>query len=143
MPGAEAGSPGGNAIVDYLRGRQLCSSSTPATRIECVREAAKTGDCRLRGQVTILSPAASRYERAAASTVPGPPICRSPNPSPAGACRPGGCGDAVELLHSGPRAASPGFAVHAGQNRREVILLCEAPGWHPAGDRAAAGQLAP
>ena len=132
LPGQEAGSQA-DAIVDYLRGRQLLLILDSCEHLIGACAALAEPVLRYAPQVTIL--ATSRQPM----NVPGEHCCPVPPlPVPgleasqsgagqsgagqSGAGR-GGRGDAVELFAQRAAAASPGFAVTPA-NRRDVIQLC-------------------
>ena len=122
LPGQEAGSQA-DAIVDYLRGRQLLLILDSCEHLIGACAALAEPVLRYAPQVTIL--ATSRQPM----NVPGEYCCPVPplpvpglEASQSGAGW-GGRGDAVELFAQRAAAASPGFAVTPA-NRRDVIQLC-------------------
>ena len=137
LPGQEAGSQA-DAIVDYLRGRQLLLILDSCEHL--IGACAKLAEPVLRyaAQVTILATSRQPMNVPGEHCCPVPPLpVPEPEPSRASASRAGasragtgrgsasrgGRGDAVELFAQRAAAASPGFAVTPA-NRREVIWLC-------------------
>ena len=136
LPGQEAGSQA-DAIVDYLRGRQLLLILDSCEHLigACAKLAKPV--LRYAAQVTILAASRQPMNVPGEHCCPVPPLpVPEPEPSrasvpagrPAGAtgrasAGQGGRGDAVELFAQRAAAASPGFAVTPA-NRREVIWLC-------------------
>src|SRR6266568_3089982 len=132
LPGQEAGSQA-DAIVDYLRGRQLLLILDSCEHL--IGACAKLAEPVLRyaAQVTILATSRQPMNVPGEHCCPVPPLpVPEPEPSRASASRgsasrasagQGGRGDAVELFAQRAAAASPGFAVTPA-NRREVIWLC-------------------
>ena len=160
LPGQETGSQA-DAIVDYLRGRQLLLILDSCEHL--IGACAKLAEPVLRyaAQVTILATSRQPMNVPGEHCCPVPPLpVPEPEPSRASASRAsasrggasrvrGGRGDAVELFAQRAAAASPGFAVTPA-NRREVILLCgrrppARPRGHARGDgrRRTAGHAGP
>src|SRR5205823_2790247 len=137
LPGQEAGSQA-DAIVDYLRGRQLLLILDSCEHLigACAKLAGPV--LRYAAQVTILATSRQPMNVPGEHCCPVPPLpVPEPEASRASASRAsasrggtgqgsagrGGRGDAVELFAQRAAAASPGFAVTPA-NRREVIRLC-------------------
>ena len=137
LPGQEAGSQA-DAIVDYLRGRQLLLILDSCEHLigACAKLAKPV--LRYAAQVTILATSRQPMNVPGEHCCPVPPLpVPEPEPSRASASRAsasrsgtgrasagqGGRGDAVELFAQRAAAASPGFAVTPA-NCREVIWLC-------------------
>ncbi len=127
LPGRDTGSQA-DAIVDYLRGRQLLLILDSCEHL--IGACAKLAEPVLRyaAQVTILATSRQPMNVRGEHCCPVPPL---PVPEPEasrgsasrGSASRGGRGDAVELFAQRAAAASPGFAVTPA-NRREVIQLC-------------------
>ena len=144
LPGQETGSQA-DAIVDYLRGRQLLLILDSCEHL--IGACAKLAEPVLRyaAQVTILATSRQPMNVPGEHCCPVPPLpVPEPEPSGAGAGRGGagrgGRGDAVELFAQRAAAASPGFAVTPA-NRREVIQLCRRLDGIPLAIELAAVQL--
>src|SRR5204863_8886605 len=127
LPGQEIGSQA-DAIVDYLRGRQLLLILDSCEHLigACAKLAGPV--LRYAARVTILATSRQPMNVPGEHCCPVPPL---PVPGPeadrgsagrGGAAR-GGRGDAVELFAQRAAAASPGFALTPA-NRRDVIRLC-------------------
>jgi predicted ATPase len=127
LPGQEVGSQA-DAIVDYLRGRQLLLILDSCEHLigACARLAEPV--LRYAAQVTILATSRQPMNVPGERCCPVPPLSvPEPEASRGGAGRGSaawsGRGDAVELFAQRAAAASPGFAVTPA-NRREVTRLC-------------------
>ena len=159
LPGQEIGSQA-DAIVDYLRGRQLLLILDSCEHLigACAKLAGPV--LRYAARVTILATSRQPMNVPGEHCCPVPPL---PVPEPeasrasagrssagrSSASRPsagrggagrGGRGDVVELFAQRAAAASPGFAVTPA-NRREVIRLCERLDGIPLAIELAAVQL--
>jgi non-specific serine/threonine protein kinase len=127
LPGQEAGSQT-DAIVDYLRGRQLLLILDPCEHLIGACAALAEPVLRYAPQVTILATSRQPMNVPGEHCCPVPPL---PVPGPEadrgsagrGNAGRGGRGDAVELFAQRAAAASPGFALTPA-NRRDVIRLC-------------------
>ena len=127
LPGRDTGSQA-DAIVDYLRGRQLLLILDSCEHLIGACAALAEPVLRYAAQVTILATSRQPMNVRGEHCCPVPPL---PVPEPEtgrgsasrGTAGRGGRGDAVELFAQRAAAASPGFAVTPA-NRREVIRLC-------------------
>jgi predicted ATPase len=122
LPGQEAGSQA-DAIVDYLRGRQLLLILDSCEHLIGACAALAEPVLRYAPQVTILATSRQPMNVPGEHCCPVPPLpVPGPEASWSGAGR-GGRGDAVESFAQRAAAASPGFAVTPA-NRDDVIQLC-------------------
>jgi predicted ATPase/DNA-binding CsgD family transcriptional regulator len=134
-----------DAIVDYLQGRQLLLILDSCEHL--IGACADLAGLLLRyaAQVTVLATSRQPMNVLGEHCYPVPPLpVPTPEASQAGAGRGGaglgGRGDAVELFAQRATAASPGFAVTAG-NRDDVIRLCRRLDGIPLAIELAAVQL--
>ena len=107
-----------DAIVDYLRGRQLLLILDSCEHLIGACAALAELVLRYAAQVTVLATSRQPMNVPGEHCCPVPPL---PVPDPEGSR--GRRGDAVELFAQRAAAATPGFAVTAA-NRRDVIRLC-------------------
>ena len=122
LPGQDTGSQA-DAIVEYLRGRQLLLILDSCEHLIGACAALAEPVLRYAAQVTILATSRQPMNVPGEHCCPVPPL---PVPEPGsslGGAGWGGRGDAVELFAQRAAAASPGFAVTSA-NRRDVIQLC-------------------
>ena len=137
LPGQEAGSQA-DAIVDYLRGRQLLLILDSCEHLIGACAALAEPVLRYAAQVTILATSRQPMNMPGEHCCSVPPLpVPEPDASRSGASRStagrggtgrggagwAGRGDAVELFAQRAAAASPGFAVTPA-NRHDVIQLC-------------------
>jgi len=132
LPGQEAGSQA-DAIVDYLRARQLLLILDSCEHLIGACAALAEPVLRYAAQVTILATSRQPMNVPGEHCCPVPPLpVPGPEASRSTAGRGGtgrggagwaGRGDAVELFAQRAAAASPGFAVTPA-NRHDVIQLC-------------------
>ena len=137
LPGQEAGSQA-DAIVDYLRGRQLLLILDSCEHLIGACAALAEPVLRYAAQVTILATSRQPMNVPGEHCCPVPPLpVPAPEASRSGASRSSagrggtgrggagwaGRGDAVDLFAQRAAAASPGFAVTSA-NRHDVIQLC-------------------
>ncbi len=122
LPGQDTGSQA-DAIVEYLRGRQLLLILDSCEHLIGACAALAEPVLRYAAQVTILATSRQPMNVPGEHCCPVPPL---PVPEPGSSLDGagwGGRGDAVELFAQRAAAASPGFAVTSA-NRRDVIQLC-------------------
>jgi non-specific serine/threonine protein kinase len=124
-----------DAIVDYLQGRQLLLILDSCEHL--IGACADLTGLLLRyaGRVTVLATSRQPMNVPGEHCYPVPPL-PVPRPEDGGSGR----GDAVELFAQRATAASPGFAVTAG-NRDDVIRLCRRLDGIPLAIELAAVQL--
>jgi len=107
-----------DAIVDYLRGRQLLLILDSCEHLVGACAALAELVLRYAAQVRLLATSRQPMNVPGEHCCPVPPL-PVPEPDASGESR----GDAVELFAQRAAAATPGFAVTAA-NRRDVIRLC-------------------